>query len=350
MDIIGKAKFTLETLESLYEEHKLKKNCTLWGVAYYWDSSSNSFSDPIEPINEELIPYIFDQALGQGKKIITPDLFVPKSHDQSLHYSLLSIRNRSIVVEGVSDLVGDQHTDLITDSRLANEAATRYYNLRLDGQLEAVDFFKFLRDYNEEGLTLGEGDYSSLLERLMIQHEGSKSLFPKFKHLVNDFERLTLNHHAAIKEDQIEVDADLLDANDRYSPSNINGDIGDDDCPFVPRLIMGKRRQRVGAGSGGGYIDWSTYANRMDNRSRINFDPNILLNQTLVDKIVIDNTESFRKDPIKTLNDLKNKSETVDSNAEQKALNTAIQLLEYASCFDSNDRINHKMTIRYHDK
>jgi hypothetical protein len=267
------------------------------------------------------------------------------------------MRNPIVIADAFTDLLEDtgRVEEIIKDTRLLDEAVKTYTQLVSQKALpEHVDFFGFLMHYKaEEGFQETDkpaGQFSSLLERLVIRFENSQDIFADIRRIISEPDSLALAqaHYSVLETKKPKLDQDLVRARDKYrlrADKVPRPDLETVTQTLSPRNVFGKRRVKVGSGSNGSYLDLELYAERMRQRGPIRLDPNAIIEQQLVDLVIQSHLEEYNADPSGTIAKLKSLAVESETKAEQKALNKVAELLGYVQTFDQCDTIRHKMVI-----
>ena len=337
-----------------YLENRYSPLFTLPGVCYHWNSNTqNLFSEPIDSELNKLVPEIFSRARKNKTNIIKPKLYIPRPRDEPAHYSLLSMRNPSVLSEeffGILDSNPEGLREIVNGTRLLTEAADAYIGEYQNSSIpKNTDFFNFLMHYSLEGEFKEErkptGKFTSLLERLLVRFESSNNLFKSVSKILEN-EDLENIHYTALEERKPKTDKSLIEAHQKHVGKEKKVvELDSSTIQLSPRKVFGKTKVKVGIGSDGSHIDLQRYAERIRPLGEIRFDPNLILEQQLVDRIVKDSTESFRFDPEATIKKLTEQATITENTAEEQSLNKAIELFRYASSFDDSPRIHHTITI-----
>lgn len=341
-----------------YESMRYHPHSTVWGIAYHWDTRSNAFSEtPLTSELNPLMPGIFTLMHERGEMFVQPELYVPRATDTVLHYSLLAMRNRDLVTQGFLALAGTHAQgieDIVDDRRLMQEAVTSYLAARQAHAISpAVDFLNFMlhassdRPYAET--TTPAGRFKPLLERLLVRYERSRDLVHAALPLVAEHLHLPLEqaHHTALSQREVKLDATYREAYEKYA-NHLQQPLDIPPCAAPlqrsPRELLGKRRVRVGIGSGG-FIDWEEYARSFGELTPVHFNPNNVVMQQLTNLVLSAYTERYRVNPLETCAEIEQRARETTNAAEAQALYTTLKLLKSTEIIAHSPRINHRMII-----
>lgn len=355
MELVEKFQEAASILIDNYSSLKYHQRFTLWGVCYFWDGEKASFSERPTDLFDKVIPAIFEAAKKTERRIHRPSLYIPKSRSVSDHYSLLCARNQSLVSHIFTEIAGQDFSNakpIVKDSLLLTEAAETFVKLKNECVIpETADFFDFLagynlnRTYSEDSVS---GQYLGLLERLAVRFESHEEVFPALSHIIHEqlYKDLSEQHYASLKASEPKPNKDLAEAHRKYSektnktspplPQRINSN--------TPSSVLGNRLVRTGVNSDN-LVDWKAYAERMAQRGKINFNPEAIIQQQLLNMVISYYIPRYKTSPDAALLEIKEKIKEATNPEEAKALNTALKLLEQTKLFDTCDTINHSMVV-----
>lgn len=344
------AKVLAEIINKQYELRKYSPLFTLPGFCFYWNETEHDFrNEPTISSFNRIMNEVFKIAKEHDMTISKPKLYIPRTRDEATHYALMAMRNQGIVSEVFASLSEDKSiSPIISDSRILNEAGEKY--IKFCSKNKGVDFFRFLISYREGeefDESQSKGQFSNLLERLVIRFEDSEDVLSSINSIMQQDIYLSVasTNASALESRKQTINTKLLEASKKYAITPRVRLSENDDSSLTPKNVFGRRRVKVGSGCNGSYIDLELYADRIRRKGEIRFNPNAILEQRLVDSIIQANTCDFKKDPQKLIDTMEDEARKTENEFEAKALNTVLELFRYVLSFESCEKIHHKMII-----